>query len=291
MNAVVLAYGLATGGRDGARAALADFWTRVGRLAASGPLRPTPLDLLFGDGNLDWSPAWNWLDLLSRTLSPYTLNPANLSPLRNLLLEVVDFDDLRRSEVPLYLCATNVLTGKLKVFETAEIGPDHVLASACIPTMFQAVEIDGESYWDGGFMGNPPIFPVIYGTQCPDVIIVQINPLQIPSVPKTARAIIDRMNTLNFNSSLQREMRAIQFVTRLIDEGALDPTRYKRMNMHMIDAEAEMGRLSVSSKMNADPAFLRRLMELGRDRAEAWLAAHGQDVGVRSSLDVVGRFL
>jgi NTE family protein len=151
---------------------------------------------------MEFSPGWLTFDALSRVFSPYQLNPANMNPLRDLLLEAVDFEALRACTSPkLYLCATNVLTGKIRVFEAHEVTPEAVLASACLPLLFQAVEVDGEHYWDGGFMGNPPIFLLIYGTDCCDVLIVQVNPIGIPEVPRTARAILDRINTLSYNSS------------------------------------------------------------------------------------------
>lgn len=292
MNAAVLAYGLAIGGAEGARKALAEFWRGSAETARLGPLQPTWLDRLAGPGNLDFSPAWLFFDSLVRMFSPYQLNPLNVNPLRELLLRVVDFDALHAAnEMHLFLCATNVLTGRIRVFETHEITVDTVLASACLPFVFQAVEIDGEYYWDGGYMGNPPIYPLIYGTDCRDVLIIQINPINIPEVPKTAQAILDRMNTLSFNSSLMREMRAIHFVSRLIEQGVLDPREYKQINVHMIEAEQEMARLGVSSKLNADGEFLRYLFELGRARAGRWLEAHFDKIGRESSTEVENIFL
>jgi len=295
MNAAVMAYGLAIGGKAGARDKLAEFWQRIGDATRFSPLQPSPVDRWLGLGNMDTSPGWLFFDNLSRMLSPYELNPADYNPLRDILADVVDFaalaDQCSRRVVTLFLCATNVETGRIKVFEGDEIGLDAVMASACLPYLFQAVEVDGAHYWDGGFSGNPPIFPLIYGTDCADVLLVQINPINIDTVPKTARAILDRMNTLAFNSSLMREMRAIHFVTRLIDEERLDPDRYKRLNIHTIDAEDVFKRLGVSSKINADPAFLRSLFELGRERCAQFLEAHQAKIGVESSADIEATFL
>jgi NTE family protein len=295
MNAAVMAYGLAIGGKAGARHALGDFWQRIGEAARFSPIQPSLFDRWLGLGNMDTSPGWLFYDNLSRMLSPYELNPANHNPLRDILAEVVDFAGLSeqcsRRLVTLFLCATNVETGRIKVFEGQEIGLDAVMASACLPYLFQAVEVAGSHYWDGGFSGNPPIFPLIYGTDCPDVLIIQINPINIDGVPKTARAILDRMNTLSFNSSLMREMRAIHFVTRLIDEGRLERDRYKRLNIHTIEAEDVFKTLGVSSKLNADPAFLRSLFELGRERCDRFLAAHLDKIGVVSTTDVEATFL
>ncbi len=295
MNAAVMAYGLAIGGKAGARDRLAAFWGRVGEAARCSPLQPSLVDRWLGIGNMDLSPGWLAFDNLSRLLSPYELNPGNINPLRDILAEIVDFTALAAACgsrcVTLYLTATNVETGRIKVFEGREIGIDAVMASACLPLLFQAVEVDGQHYWDGGYSGNPPIFPLIYGTDCADVLIIQINPINIAGVPKTARAILDRINTLSFNSSLMREMRAIDFVGRLIDEHRLDTARYKRLNIHTIDAEAELGRLGASSKINADPAFLKWLFELGRDRCAAFLDAHWDQIGVTSSTDIRAKFL
>lgn len=291
MNAVVAAAGLQKAGREGARERLRAFWQATSEAARRGPIQPSPLDRWLSTGNLDFSPSWHFFDNLSRVLSPYQANPLNVNPLRGVLNDVVDFDAIATSEaVKLFLCATNVRSGRIKVFMNDEIGIDAVLASACLPFMYQAVEIDGEHYWDGGYMGNPPIFPLIYNTDCPDVLIIQINPINIPAVPRTPQEIFDRINTLSFNSSLMREMRAIGFVTKLIDDGRLDPEGYKRLNIHTIDAEADMAKLSVSSKLNADADFLAKLFNLGRERASCWLEVHIDDVGIRSSTDIEAKF-
>jgi len=292
MNAAVSAYGLAKGGNGGAREALHAFWRKISDAAKSGPLQPSPLDKMIGKGNMDCSPGYLFMDALSRMLSPYQLNPMNLNPLRDVLLDSVDFEFMHReTRVKLFICASNVMTGRHKVFTEKEVSVDAVLASACLPFMFQAVEIDGQHYWDGGYMGNPPLYPLFYHTETPDVLIVQINPINIPELPKTAQTILDRINTLSFNSSLMREMRAIHFVTKLIDGGFDDDGRLKRVNLHTIDAEEHLGRLSVSSKINADWEFLQSLFRLGRDKAEAFLDQHYDKIGVESSTDIELKFL
>ncbi|AXK37966.1 patatin-like phospholipase family protein [Crenobacter cavernae] len=292
INATVLAYGLASGGGAGARRALETLWGKISESARLSPLQPSWLDRMMGSGNMDLSPAWLAFDYLTRFFSPYQLNPCNLSPLRDVLVSVVDFEVLQNSRsVKLFLCATNVLSGRIRVFTTSEICVKAVLASACLPFLFQAVEIDNEYYWDGGYMGNPPIYPLIYDTDSSDVLIIRINPIRIPDVPTTARQILDRINTLSFNSSLMREMRAIAFITRLIDEGALDPASYRRVLIHSIDAEAEMTRLGVSSKFNADWGFLREVFALGRERADAWLTVNFDALGRRSSIDIADTFM
>ena len=292
MNAAVAASGLRQGGKEGAREQLSAFWQATSKAAKFSPIQPSPLDQWLSSGNLDFSPSWHLFDSLSRVVSPYQSNPLNINPLRDILANILDVDGIRAEDtIKLFLCATNVRSGKIKVFQGNELSVDAVLASACLPFLYQAIEIDGEHYWDGGYMGNPPIFPLIYNTDCQDVLIIQINPINVPDVPKTAQAIFDRINTLSFNSSLMREMRAIDFVTKLIDEEKLDPRTYKRLNIHAIDAEAEMACLSVSSKLNADAGFLRELFDLGRDRASTWLDTCFEKVGVESSVDIEARFL
>jgi NTE family protein len=241
---------------------------------------------------MDYSPGWQFFDMLSRMMSPYQLNPANANPLRDTLLEVVDFDFMHReTKVKLFICASNVMNGRHRVFTEKEVSVDAVMASACLPFMFQAVEIDGQHYWDGGYMGNPPIYPLIYNTDTLDVMIVQINPINIPELPTTAQAILDRINTLSFNSSLMREMRAINFVSKLVDSGFDNGGQLKKLNIHTIDAEAYLGKLSVSSKLNADWDFLQQLFQLGRAKADEFIAAHFDKIGVKSSTDIEAKFL
>jgi NTE family protein len=292
MNAAVLAYGLTIGGNAGARQKLREFWTRIGEVARYSPLQPSWFDKAESPGNMDHSPMWLFADALMRFMSPYQLNPGNHHPLRDVLMEVVDFEHLRRaSAARLYTCAANVKTGRIRVFECREMCIEAVLASACLPFMFQAVEVDGEHYWDGGYMGNPPIFPLIYNCESSDVLLVMINPIVIDEVPKTAQAIFDRINTLSFNSSLMREMRAISFVSKLVESGFDDGGRLKRMLIHTIDAEDEMRKLGVSSKLNAQWDFLMWLHQLGRERAGAFLEANYHRLGRESSTDISARFL
>lgn len=292
MNATVLAYGLASGGHEGARHSLEVFWRRIAERTWVNSMGPDWLRSMMGWSYMNLSPGWLIFDFLTRFFSPYELNPFNMNPLSDVLIETVDFELLKHSpSVKLFLCATNVLSGRMRVFSTSEISIQAVLASSCLPQLYQAVKIDGDYYWDGGYMGNPPIYPLIYETDTPDVLIVRINPIRIPQVPTTACDILDRVNTLSFNSSLMREMRAIDFVTRLIDEGALDGTRYRRMLIHSIDAEPEMARLGVSSKFNADWRFLRELFELGRSCADNWLSANFEALGQHSSINIADTFL
>src|SRR5690349_14419574 len=217
MNAAVLAYGYAVGGREGARDSLAGFWRRISEAALTSPLQPSPLDRVLGDHSLRHSPAFVAFDMLTRLFSPYDYNPLGLNPLRDVLRRCVDFEVLAKAACPIkvFLSATNVRTGKVRVFERREVTVDAVLASACLPFLFQAVEIDGEAYWDGGYMGNPALFPLIYNCESADILVVHINPLERADVPRSATDIMNRINEISFNSSLMREMRAIAFVSRL----------------------------------------------------------------------------
>ncbi len=292
MNAAVLVDGLIAGGPAEARRRLDAFWDGLGEMAKLSPVQPTPMDLMLSPGNMDFSPLWRIADVMLRQFSPYELNPANANPLREHVEASVDFTRLRGATGPaLYVCATNVLTGRLRVFERAEMSAAAIMASSCLPLLHHAVEVDGQHYWDGGYCGNPPIFPLIYMGGAPDILIVQLNPINIPEVPRDIRAIVDRMNTLAFNSSLMREMRMIRFVTDLIDQGQLPPGKHLRCFIHTVDAEAELAMLNASSKLNASSGFLRHLRALGVAKAEAFLAAHFDAIGERSSTDVVAKFL
>ena len=293
MNACVLAYGMTLGGREGAKSALTNFWRRISHAAAFSPVQPTPLDKLMGSRNLEFSPPFLFFDLLTRLLSPYQFNPLNLNPLRRVLLQTVDFEVLRknRCKVKLFLSATNVRTGKIKIFDNDDVTADAVLASGCLPFIFQAVEIDGEAYWDGGYMGNPAIFPLIYGCDSRDVVIVHVNPIMRAELPRSAAEILNRINEISFNSSLMREMRAISFVTSMIEEGQADNAQLKRMLIHGISAEKAMSELSVASKLNADWEFLTYLRDIGRSTAETWLAQHSQRLGKESTIDLQAMYL
>lgn len=292
MNAAVFADGMGRGGRAEARRSLDAFWANISQASQTGPLQPTPFDQYASGWNLDHSAAFVAFDLLTRMLSPYQLNPMNLNPLRGALLKSVDFERLEGCRaVKLFVSATNVKTGKVRVFKSGEITPDVLLASACLPFLFQAVTVDGEPYWDGGYMGNPSIFPLIHGSETSDVVIVQVNPLGCDRVPTTATEIMNRVNEISFNSSMMREMRAISFVTDLIDAGKLGAGEYKRVNVHWIEAEKQMKGLGVSSKLNARMDFLLHLKSIGRDAADGWIASHFDAIGQRSTIDIKEKFL
>lgn len=292
MNAVVLAQGLQNGDRDEARSALTSFWLAVSEHGK----RYNP-----GKDSLEWfgkfmpieqSPMYVAFDTMTRMFSPYQFNPFDFNPLREVLEEHVDFERLRKQPgVKISICATNVETGKVRIFRRDEITADKVLASACIPALFQSVEIDGEYFWDGGYIGNPAIYPLIYDSVSRDVMIVHINPIIRRGVPKTASEIMNRVNEISFNSSLMREMRAIAFVTDLIDSGQLKGKNMKRMLIHSIRDDEMMSEHSVASKLDSDWKFLCRLRDGGRSAAFGWLAQHYDKLGVESSVDLRKEFL
>ena len=287
MNAVVVADGFMRNGPDGARQALHDFWEAVSREGAKSPIQRSPINVFMGDWSLDTSPGYLFFDHLSRLASPYDLNPLNYNPLRDLLEAQVDFDRITAgNKIKLFISATNVHTGRVRVFTCGEITPDVVMASACLPFMFQAVEIDGVPYWDGGYMGNPVLFPFFNSCASSDVVLVQLNPIERKTTPRTVREILNRVNEITFNSSLLKELRAIEFVARLIDGGKLDPADYKQVLLHRIDAVEEMAALSASTKLNAEWAFLVHLRDIGRAAASRWLDRHYDRIGEGSSVDI-----
>ena len=291
LNAVVMADGFCDGGSEGAREALDRFWTKLSNLGRLSPIQRTPIDRFMNDWSLDHSPGRMFFDAFVGTWSPYEFNPLNINPLLDLIKSEVDFDHVHKCpHFQLFVCATNVRTGKNKVFSNKEITADAVMASSCLPEVYQAVEIDGESYWDGGYMGNPPLYPLFYNTKCNDVLLVQINPVETEEVPRTARGIHNRLNEITFNATLLRELRIVEFVTRLIDEGKLSPDEYMRVNMHAIEPANEMTELSSSSKLNLELEFLHYLRDLGRLSAATWLNENFEAVGERSSLDLRSMF-
>ncbi|MBV8938434.1 MAG: patatin-like phospholipase family protein [Alphaproteobacteria bacterium] len=292
MNAAVMVNGFARGGRDGARDALAGFWRAISEVGIFSPFYKSPVERMLTGWNLDSSPAYHYFDVLSRMLSPYDLNPLNLNPLRYVLDEFLDLNTLQAcSMIKIFITATHVASGQARVFKCHEITTEVLLASACIPFLFQAVEVDGEYYWDGGYMGNPALWPLIYNCRSEDIALVQVNPIYRAQLPKTATEIINRLNEITFNSSLIAEMRAIDFVKRLIDEGRLDRERYKDIRMHLLYSPDELKDLNASSKMNAGWDFFQHLFQLGRAMADTWLAAHFDDIGVRTTVDIRKNFL
>jgi NTE family protein len=292
LNAGVLASGWAEGGRERARAALREFWLDVAGhggcfAAAALPWPAVPLAAF----NLDANPLYRWWQQFLGAFSPYQFNALDINPLREVARAHVDEAALRHGPLQLFVTATSVRTGQPRVFGRGDLSVDALLASACLPQLFRAVEIDGEAYWDGGYSGNPAIWPLIYHTEALDIVLVKINPLVRPGVPDTPMEIADRVNEITFNAGLVGEMRAIAFVARLIEQGRLDLGYYKNLRLHMIADEAGLAPLQPSSKMNTERAFLEQLHAMGRAAAGRWLDAHRGDIGRRSTLDIAAHFL
>ncbi|PZQ85713.1 MAG: patatin [Ancylobacter novellus] len=292
MNAAVLATGLARGGNQGGREALDRYWRAVSKDGRTSPLQRTLLDRLLGNWSLNGNPSYIAFDMMSRFLSPYDFNPLNINPLMELIEEHVDFKELQScNHVHVFVSATNVHTGKARVFAKHELTAQAIMASACLPFMFQAVEIDGVPYWDGGYMGNPALYPFYNAVKTDDILLVQINPIIRRETPKTARDINNRMNEITFNASLLAQLRAAEFVTRLLKHGNLKKKGngvdgYRDLRLHRIDGAEKLIALDASTKMNAEWEFLLFLKAIGREAAESFLEQHFDDIGVRSTLDV-----
>ena len=289
VNAVVLAHGLASGGRDAAREALWHFWKRMSEKTSHGMLQPSLIDKVSGNFGLEHSPGYLMVNVMSYFTSPYLFNPLNLNPLRTVLEEIVDFERLRRQPaVKLFLCATNVRNGKVKIFKTEELGPNHVLASSCLPLLMHTVEIDGEAYWDGGFSGNPAIFPLVYECNSRDVVMVHLTPAERPEVPFTSHDIMNRMQEIGFNAALIREMRAVAFINKRLGEGKM--AEGKEMLIHVIEAEDVIREFPGSSRLNNSWDFLSHLYDVGRKRADTWLTDNFAQLGEASTVDLEEKY-
>lgn len=290
MNAAVFADGFLKGKRQGAIDALQAFWMGVSELNALPRTLPRGMPGLPG-WNVDSDPTFMWLDYATRVFSPLQLNPMRINPLGDLLRDLVDFTNLRRHpQVKLFVTASNVRTCRSRLFRTPEISAEALLASACLPLLFEAVEIDGEYYWDGGYLGNPAIHPLIHECDSSDVVIVQVNPMNRPDVPMSARDILNRINEMTFNSSLVREMEGFVTLTRLIESGELQNDRYTAVRFHEISAEAELAEMGALSKMNTERAFLEYLHQLGYETADKWIAENFDRIGWESTIDLAGKF-
>jgi len=292
MNAVVVADGLDRKGKEGAREALRNFWAGVSEAGRFSPFQRTLMDRLMGRWTLDYSPGFIFSQFLSLLASPYQLNPLGINPLRDLIAELVNFENVRDAKgIKLFVAATNVRTGKLKVFTREEMTADMVMASACLPNAFQAVEIDGESYWDGGYMGNPALFPLIRECEAKDLVIVQIDPLFRDEIPMTAPAIGNRINEITFNACLTKEILALELVKQCVQMGNVDEKRLSDALFHRINADVELEPLSVSSKYNVEWEFLTHLHDIGYSITDAWLEENYKHLGERSTLDVKSVYL
>lgn len=311
VNSALLAHGLQLGGRDGAREKLQEFWLASSKAGAVfSPLRSTPFDGMFEPFNKMFggnfgsafggtgpmvTATFNAFDAFTRSLSPYEFNPFDINPLRDIIDECIDFDKLRNcSDVKLFINATNVRTGKARVFETSEITLDTIMASACLPFLYKAVEIENEAYWDGGYIGNPAIFPFFYKCDSRDVMIVHVNPMVRDNVPKTAPEIMNRINEISFNSSLISELRAIKFASKLVREDWLKDEYHNKIRdvfVHSIRSDDALEDLNVASKFDVSWSFLEDLRDRGRSVAEEWIKNNFKDLGVKSSVDLDAEFL
>lgn len=294
MCGVVLVEGYEEGGAEGARKNLRAFWEGVAHAGQANPYRRTPMMAFLNAFKPGWaieSYMAMWADAASRFASPYDFNPLNVNPLKELLEELVDFERVRACKsIQLFVGATNVESGRVRVFKGNELTADHLMASACLPQLFQAVEIDGTPYWDGGFTGNPALFPLFQVEQTADIVIVQIHPLNRDGAPRTAMDITARANEITFNTSLLNELRAIDFVGRLLDESRLPEGRYRKMLIHNLSEAQALTPLGVGVDLNTDLAFFEDLFKLGRAAAERWLGEHFDALGQRSTVDLAAMF-
>ncbi len=303
MNAAAFKGGYVAGGREGARDSLNAFWDGI---AGEGTLMPEPVhdwlksvspSLSVLSQMADWNPALAGANAVSRVFSPYDLNPLGLHPLRGVVDSMIDHDAVCAKDGPkLFIAATNVRTGKIRIFSGKDVTTDAILASACLPTLYQAVEIYDpktnrtEAYWDGGYIGNPALFPLFNETSTSDIMIVHINPTVREELPKTARDIENRINEISFNSSLFRELRAIEFVQRLIHKGRIEKGEMKDLNIHSVADDATMVSLGVTTKLTPTPGLLAQLKYAGQTAADTFLSEHGGDLGKRSSCDLRAMF-
>jgi len=293
VNGALLAQGLLSGGPPAARELLHRFWRRVADSQSWAGLGNGWMTGMSGNPHLDHNPIYAGFDLMIRMMSPSQFNPAGFNPLRQILTGLLDFTLLREArDIRLYVSATNVTRGRLRVFSGRELSLECLVASGCLPFLFRAVEIDGEHYWDGGYMGNPTIHPLIHDCAALDVVVVQVTPFVRPDLPGSPTAIVDRINEISFNSTFLRELRAMELINRLIAEGRLSPEEcgLKPIRLHRIEALDEMAHLGVSSKLNGDWRFLTRLRDLGRDAAGRWLAEGAEKLGRESGYEA-GPFL
>lgn len=292
VNGACLVYGLIKGGNAEAQEVLADFWRKNSESQIFSPLQPTVFDKMFSHGNIDVNPFFWAFSLMSKYFSPYQWNPCRINPLHDLLLEVIDFEAIQAEKYfKLFLTATNIRTSKVKIFANSEITPDAVCASSCLPHVFQAVEIDGELYWDGGYIGNPAMFPLFQNTQCRDLMLIQIDSINYGKTPTQISDIADRATDISFNSSLMREMRAIRFVTDIINSGFDNNGRLIKTNIHYIGTGELLNEFNGSSKLNVSWDWLTYLRDNGRAKADEWVREHYGKVGLENSCDVNCMFM
>jgi NTE family protein len=308
MNAVALAHGFTRAknkrsANDAARASLANFWDGVVSMGAMGEAQRAPFDMLMGGlgafggeaspvGQMMTSMTNMWSTAITQSMSPYQNNPLDINPLKEFLEKNIDFEAIAaQTNLKLFVVATGVSTGKAEVFSGKRLTAQAVMASACLPTLFKAVEIEGEHYWDGGYSGNPAIHPLIYNCTSRDIMLVQINPIKRDKLPTTAAEIMDRMNEITFNAGLLAEMRAIDFVKRLIAQGKLDASHYKDVLMHRIDGGELLEDYNAASKVSTNSQMIHKLRDLGRECTQKWLKQHADHIGKQATLSIARDYL
>ncbi|WP_234051027.1 MULTISPECIES: patatin-like phospholipase family protein [unclassified Xanthobacter] len=286
MNAAVLADGYAAGGREGAKDALARYWRHVSEEARFSPFQRSLWDKVMGRWSLDTAPGFLFMDLMTRVFSPYQYNPMGRNALAPILEKQIDFERLRQSPIKVFITATNVRTGRPRVFRNADITPEALMASACLPTLFQAVEIDGEAYWDGGYSGNPTLAPLVSELKSDDTILIPINPLERAGTPKTPTEILNRLNEVSFNSVAVKELYMMALLQRHASQltGDTEACDWARMRVHVV-RNPVMNALGFSSKLNAEWEFISWLRDEGRKAADVFLTEHGNDIGKASTVD------
>ncbi len=285
MNGVCTVYGLSKGGRNLAKHLLVKFWHKISEAGKNSLLQPTWLDKMMSPGNMDYSPLYKFFTMTSETLSPKQFNPLGINPLEKILNELIDFEELQKISPPkLFVCATNVKTCKARIFGPNEITSKAILASACLPFIFDAVEIDGEFYWDGGYMGNPPLSPLTHHTEgTDDILLIKINPFNISKVPDNIEDIKDRINEISFNSSLALEINHLEFINRLVEKGVTLDGTLKKINLHALSADNALGDLNLSSKLNTSWEFLMHLKNLGYKACDNWIEKNFDNIGKMST--------
>ena len=292
MNAMALGHGFAVAkakkqdAREAARASLAQFWAEVVNLGAASSLQRSMMDVFLGGWNMANASA------LASQLSPYQTNPLDINPLRKLLERSFDFEAIGKLSSPkIFISATEVSTGKAEIFSGKRLSASSLMASACLPMLFQSIEIEGAHYWDGGFSGNPAMHPLIYRCHASDVVLVQINPLERSGVPQTSAEILDRINELTFNASLLAQMRSIDFVNRMLERKHLDAERYRPVLLHRIDGGETLEAYPSASKISADGGLIDKLHKLGRECGKQWLKKRFGDVGIKTTIDIARDYL
>lgn len=288
MNAAVMSYGFAKGGKKLAKELLESFWKKVSFISSLSPMQPSFFEKIIGINNTNNNTFVQAADAMRHFFSPYQLNFLDVNPLKDVLNEIIDFEELKDiNKIKLFINATNVKTGRMKIFTNGDISDKTLLASACLPYITQAVTIDDQKYWDGGFSGNPSLSPLINDTDCSDIVVVQIVPFNIDETPVNIPDIIDRVNEISFNNALIKEIEKIESINGLLDENkSMHSKKYRKVSLHLIGNEEIFTSLTRASKLNADLQFLTYLRDAGRQTADEWLKKNFENLGNKTTLSV-----